>query len=197
MTRAELSELGYIAPIATVPSILRHGILSHRRAERIDHRSIALEDVQKLRARVKVPNGRQLHEYVNLYICPRNPMLFKRKDVHEEICVVRVSPAVLDLPNVVVTDVNAARGYVRFSAAPSGLEIINRERTFATYWTHPGDKREEYHHVGQKCAEVLVPDVVPAQYITGAYVSCDISRQGLQNLAPNLPITVNADLFFQ
>jgi len=29
MTRDELRELGYIAPIATVPSILQHGILSH------------------------------------------------------------------------------------------------------------------------------------------------------------------------
>ena len=79
MTRAELHELGYIVPIATVPSILQHGILSHRRAERILHESIALQDIQDLRAKVKVPKGRALHEYANMYICPRNPMLFKRQ----------------------------------------------------------------------------------------------------------------------
>src|SRR6185437_7286091 len=103
MTRAELDELGYIVPIATVPSILQRGILSHRRAEKIGHQSIALQDVQERRSRVVVPNGRPLHEYVNLYICPRNPMLFKRKDEHEELCVLRVSTNVLDLPNAVVT----------------------------------------------------------------------------------------------
>jgi hypothetical protein len=184
-------------PIATVPSILRHGILSHRRAEKIGHDSIADDEVQQLRARVKVPNGRALHEYANLYICPRNPMLFRRKEQHTEICVVRVSPAVLDLQNVVITDVNAARGLVHFRPAPSGLEVVNRERTFATYWTHPGDEREQNRHVGEKCAEVLVPDVVAVQYIAGAYVSCDVSRKRLQNLAPSLLVTVDADLFFQ
>ena len=92
MTRAELDELGYIVPIATVPSILQRGILSHRRAERIEHDSIALQNVQDRRAGKAVPKGRPLHEYVNLYICPRNPMLFKRKNSHEQICVLRVSP---------------------------------------------------------------------------------------------------------
>ena len=124
-------------------------------------------------------------------------MLFRRKDSHDQICVLRVSPNVLDLPNVVVTDVNSARGYVRFSPAPSGLEIVSRERTFARYWTHPGNEREGHKHVGQKCAEVLVPDVVPVRFVTGAYVSCDLSEARLRRLTPNLPTTLNADLFFQ
>jgi hypothetical protein len=143
-----------------------------------------------------VPNGRALHEYANLYICPRNPMLFKRKDRHEQICVLRVSPDVLDLPNVVVTDSNAGSKYVRFRPAPAGLAIVNRERTFAEWWTHD-DLIEKQRHTSQKCAEVLVPDVVPARYLIGAYVSCDDSRQRLRALAPNLPITVDGDLFFQ
>jgi hypothetical protein len=80
MTRAELHELGYIVPIATVPSILKHGILSHRRAGKVQHESIALQSVQDKRAEKVVPNGRPVREYANLYICPRNPMLFKRKE---------------------------------------------------------------------------------------------------------------------
>ena len=196
MTRHELDELGYIVPIATVPSILRSGILSHRRATRIPHESIADQNVQGLRAKVVVPNGRALHEYANLYICPRNPMLFKRRDCHERICVLRVSPDVLDLPDVVVTNSNAGSKWVRFSPAPGGFSIVDRERTFAQWWTHPEDQKEEWRHTSQKCAEVLVPDVVPATYITGAYASCDGSRQRLAGLAPSLPVTVNRDLFF-
>jgi hypothetical protein len=197
MTRAELHELGYIVPIATVPSILQRGILSHRRAERIAHESIALQDVQDIRAGKTVPKGRALHEYANLYICPRNPMLLKKRDIHEQICVLRVSPSVLDIPNAVITDSNAGSKYVRFRPAPAGLAIVDRERTFARWWAHPGDLREKWIHSAQKCAEMLVPDVVPAKYVTGAHVSCDVSEQRLLNLAPDLPITVNADLFFR
>jgi hypothetical protein len=68
MTRAELDELGYIAPISTVPSIMQHGILSHVRAEKLQHVDIALGGVQDRRAGKVVPNGRRLHEYANLYI---------------------------------------------------------------------------------------------------------------------------------
>jgi hypothetical protein len=37
MKRAELQELGYIVRIANVPSILQHGILSHKMAQRVAH----------------------------------------------------------------------------------------------------------------------------------------------------------------
>lgn len=197
MTRDELSELGYIVPIATVPSILKRGILSHRRAKNVAHESIALEGVQDRRAKVIVPNGRPLHEYANLYICPRNPMLFKRQEIHAHICVLRVSSNVLDIPNVVVTDCNAGSKYVRFSAAPGGLAIVDRERTFALYWNHPEDQREHWRHSVQKCAEVLVPDFVPTRYISGAYASCHESNQALVDAGFNLPVTMDGDLFFR
>jgi len=195
MTRAELHELGYIVPIATVPSILQRGILSHKRAARVPHQTIALQDVQDRRAGVVVPKGRALHDYANLYICPRNPMLLKRSNIHEEICVLRVRVDVIDLPNVVVTDSNAASKYARFMPAPSGLAIVDRERTFTDRWTHP-DQIEKWRHSAQKCAEVLVPDVVHPRYVFGAYVSNDQSRERLQDAAPNLPITVDGRMFF-
>lgn len=197
MTRDELQELGYIVPIATVPSILRRGILSHRRAEKVAHESIALEGVQDRRAKVIVPNGRPLHEYANLYICPRNPMLLKRREMHSQICVLRVSSDVLDIPNVVVTDSNAASKYVRFSPAPNGLSIVDRERTLARSWNHPDDQIEHWRHSAQKCAEVLVPDVVPPRYISGAYASCDESIEALEEAGFNLPVTRDGDIFFR
>jgi hypothetical protein len=196
MTRGELQELGYIVPIGTVPSILRRGILSHRRAEKVEHESIALEGVQDRRAKVVVPNGRPLHDYANLYISPRNPMLLKRREMHRLICVLRVSCDVLDIPNVVVTDSNAASKYVRFSPAPRGLAIVDEERTFARSWNHPDDQIDHWRHSAQKCAEVLVPDVVPTRYITGAYVSCEESDEALVAAGFSLPVTRNRDLFF-
>ena len=196
MTRADLHELGYIVPIATVPSILQRGILSHRRAERVAHESMALAGVQDRRAAKLVPGGRALPEYANLYISARNPMLLRRRELHEEICVLRVSASVIDIPGVLVTDSNAASKYVTFRPAPDGLAIVDRDRTFAEFWTHD-DQIEQWSHAAQKCAEVLVPDLVPASYIAGAFVSCEASRARLQHLAPGLPITIDPHLFFQ
>ncbi len=197
MTRAELQELGYIVPIASVPSIFKHGILSHKRAEKVTHTSIALQYVQDIRANKIVPNGRPLHEYVNLYFSPRNPMMSKKRSIHEEICVLRVESAVIDIPNAVVTDSNAGSKYVTFKPASDGLDIVNRARTFARSWKNPEDQIDEWRHSAQKCAEVLVPDVVPSKFIFGAYVSCEVSRKRLQELVPSLQVTINADLFFQ
>lgn len=195
MKRHELTELCFIVPISTVPSILKNGILCHRLAERLNHESIANQSVQDIRANKIVPGGKPLHDYANLYVCARNPMMFVRRNGHESLCVLRVSTDVLDLPGVVVTDANASRTFARFRPAPDGLEIVNRELTLATYWTHP-DEVEQYRRKGLKCAEVLVPRVVPVKYILGAYVSCEKGRQALAAVAGSLPITVNANLFF-
>jgi hypothetical protein len=196
MERADLHELGYILPIDTVPSVLERGILSHKHAQKVTHNDIALLDVQDLRAKVVVPNGRALHEYANLYICPRNPMLLKKSDIHEQLCVLRVDIQVIDRPNVVITDSNAASKYARFMPAPEGLRIVDRERTFAEWWTHP-DQVEKWRHSAQKCAEVLVPDIVPAAYVLGAYVSNERSQERLHGLVPRLPIFIDRGMFFQ
>lgn len=195
MTRGELPELGYIVPIATVPSILAHGILSHHRAVRVAHTSIASEEVQDRRSRVVVPGGQRLHDYANLYICPRNPMLYKRKDVHHDLCVLRVGVDVLDLPGAVVTDINAGSMYVRFAPAPDGLSIVNRAATFARYWNDE-DYATYCRKKSLKCAEVLIPSVVPLTFVTGAYVSEHQGRDALAAAAPSVTSTVNADLFF-
>ena len=44
MIRSDVTELHFIAPIENVPSILKHGILSHRLAEKHAHESIAMPE---------------------------------------------------------------------------------------------------------------------------------------------------------
>ena len=195
MTRQQLTELGYIVPLATVPLILAGGILSHKRASKVAHTSIASNEVQDIRAGKTVPGGRPLHDYANLYICPRNPMLYVKKAIHQEICILRVDPNVVDIPNAVVTDTNAARTFARFRPSPAGLAIVDYDLTFARFWTHQ-DPQEYYRRKGLKCAEVLVPDAVPRALIMGAYVSCTAGEVALSNLAVGLSVTVNSDLFF-
>jgi hypothetical protein len=195
MERNELQELHYIAPICNIPSILQHGILSHARASRLPHQSVAMEVIQDRRAGVRVPGGRPLHEYVNLYICARNPMLYKRQAQHVTICVLSVSPDVLDLPRVIVTDSNASSEYVRFAPAPDGLRIVDRDQTFAEYWTDQ-DPIEQWRKKAAKCAEVLVPDRVDPRFVIGVYVSCEQAKRQVEAFGLGLPVNIQQHLFF-
>ena len=196
MERHELAELHYITPIANVPSILQLGILSHSRSKSVQHESVAMHEIQDRRAKVAVPGGRKLHDYVNLYICARNPMMYKRQAHHRELCVLRVRPDIIDLDRVVITDRNASSDYARFEAAPAGLRIVDLEMTFAEYWTD-ADQILEWKKKAAKCAEVLVPDRVKPDYITGAYVSCQEAMNRFVSLNTNISVSVNSHLFFR
>jgi len=194
--REDLPELHYITAISNVPSILRGGILSHRRAAGLPHQSVAMAEIQERRRAKGVPGGRSLHEYVNLYVCARNPMLFKRKDQHLSLCVLRIDPAILDLPGVVIADGNAASKYTGFWPSPSGLARLDGDLVFAEYWTDP-DPIQQWRKASAKCAEVLVPDRVEPTYILGAYVSCVEAEQRLIGASPGIAVGVDEHLFFR
>ncbi|MCX6000531.1 MAG: DUF4433 domain-containing protein [Chloroflexi bacterium] len=198
MKREELAELHYISPMANVPSIRKHGILSHNRAKRIEHESVAMGEIQDRRAKVVVPGGRPLHDYANLYFDARNPMMYKRHADHTSLCVLRVSTDILDLRGVVVTDGNASSGYARFASAPSGISIVDLDLTFAEYWTDP-DAIQAFRRRSAKCAEVLVPDRVDQSYVLGAYVSCPEGQSMVAGSVSGkaLDVAVNSHLFFK
>lgn len=196
MERSELPELHYITMISNVPSIMKRGILCYRDAEKVKHASIAMAEIQDKRNKAKVPGAQPLHNYVNLYLCARNPMLFKRKDQHMDLCVLRVSTEVLDLQGVVITDGNAASGYTRFWPSPIGLSVVDKEKVFAESWKD--DNQIIYwRKKNAKCAEVLVPNLVEPRFILGAYVSCSRSLLKFKVIESRLSVTENSHLFFR
>lgn len=195
MNREDLQELHYITPMENVPSILRHGILSHVRAARSTHRSVAMPEMQELRSKVVIPGtGRRLHEYANLYICGRNPMLYMRRD--SNICVLSVSPKVLDLQDVIVTDQNAGSSYAAFWPAPDGLRYVDRDMTFAEDW-RDSNQIEYWRKKAAKCAEVLVPDRVDPRYIQHAYVASVEMKTRMDAMNTGLEVLVDGHLFFR
>ena len=104
----------------------------------------------------------------------------------------RVDAAVLDLPGVIVTDRNAASGWVSFLPVNEGLEAINRDRLFARSWKHPEDMYDEMSHKSEKCAEVLVPDRAEVRFVMGADVA---NQTGLaaRNVNPGAGPTLTTD----
>ncbi len=198
MNVSDLKELHYITPIANLPLILKFGILSNREIarRRIQTISVASQEVQERRATKVVPGAKPLHEYVNLYMGARNPMMYLRKDQHQELCVLQISPTVLGLNNVVIADGNAASGPTAFWPSPSGLGKVDKDTVFAEWWTDP-DLFTQWENKRVKCAEVLAPDKLDAGFISGAYVSCDDAESKLKALAPSLPIVIDPYMFFR
>lgn len=197
LTPSDIAELYFITDIANMPSILRHGILSHNliAKKKIEHSSVANVDVQSRRTDKVIPGGKKLHDYANLYINARNPMLYVLSN-KQALCVLRISPDVCESSGVIVSDENAARGWARFEPWPDGLNRIEKEDIFRQRWD-VDDPFEKDHLKGVMCAEVLVPDKVESRYIQGAYVSCQEAFDRLAGLCPGFPVTINKTLFFQ
>ena len=143
-----------------------------------------------------IPGGRKLHDYVNIYLNARNPMLYVLLDQQRELCILRIDKRVLQLRNAIVSDRNAARDWAKFEPAPDGLEMIDKEEVFALSWNH-ADPFEKDRLKGVMCAEVLVPDKVESSYIIGAYVSSQEAYDTLKGLCPDLDIRISRTLFFQ
>lgn len=155
-----------------------------------------MQPVQDRRDQKQVPGGLRLHHYANLYFHARNPMLYKRLNEVDSLCVLRIATGVLRLDGTVISDQNAASDYVRFYH-PSQWAELAFDDILAMDWRHPGDRIAYWRHKARKCAEVLVPNQVEARFLLGAYVVDAPAVARLSSYGFQLPITVNPVLFFR
>jgi hypothetical protein len=136
-----------------------------------------------------------IHDYSNLYLDAHNPMLSRLRDRNDSIAVLRIDPAVLDKPNVVICDRNASSDWARFFTVDKGLDAMDAEIVFARFWLHQ-DQYVEWERKSKKCAEVLVPGSVDAGLIFGAYVANQRALEAVDSLDLGLSVTINAGMFF-
>lgn len=183
-----------IMPFRNISSVLSLGILSNFLAEKLPHVSVAMNEVQSRRDRKNVPNGMALHQYANLYFDARNPMMYKRQD--EDICVLKISPRVLDLENVVISDRNASSDYASFHEPMKILDKLDYAMIYAKSWVD-----DNYYLMLKKksikCAEVLIPEKILPQYIVGAAVKNQEDKERLQEMGFNKKIYIEKELFFK
>lgn len=185
-------------PVENISSVICNGILSYDAVKNISHKSVAMNEVQTRRDKVIIPGtNNRLHSYANLYFANNNPMMYKRKDQAENLCLLAVDYEVMDLPGVIVTDQNAASSIVRFMTPMEGLKEIDFTKVFARYWIHPHDYYATQWHKHIKCAEVLVPDVIPYKYVAGAYVVSKEVEKKLRAAGFKKGIYVTPDKFYQ
>ena len=196
MKLSDVKELYFITPIANVPSIMGNGILSNKLSKQLPHHTVAMPEIQARRKDKQIPGAGKLHDYANLYFDAHNAMLSKLRSKNKEICILRVSPKVLDLREVIISDRNAASGWARFYPVQEGLAAIDKNLVFAVSWKHPDNKYEEMEHKSVKCAEVLIPNKVEAKYILGAYVADQTALAAFEKLEIELTVCIKGDIFF-
>lgn len=186
-----------IMPVANINSVVARGILCHDLADKFSHDSVALSDVQVRRSEVRVPNGMRLHSYANLYFTFNNPMMYLRKDMADELCILVVSIRVLDIEGCIVSDRNAAASLVKFYSPIEGIERIDFGKVYERYWTNHEDPYERSNHKQIKCAEILVPRRITDEYILGAYVVDDKVRDQMLREGFEKPIAINPKAFYR
>ncbi|MCQ2416631.1 MAG: DUF4433 domain-containing protein [Oscillospiraceae bacterium] len=183
-----------IMPISNIRSVLEHGILSNKLANRILHQSVAMAEVQERRDNIEIPNGRKLHRYANLYFDARNPMMYLRKA--EDICVLNIMPEILDFEGVVISDCNAASRYARFYEASEAFTHLDYDLIYARDW-RDDDLFKYQKKKSVKCAEALIPERIAPEFISSAAVKTAADKKRLCELGFTGQIFIVPDLFFQ
>ena len=191
----KIQEFHCIMPIANVLSVTKSGVLSYHGASKLTHRSVAMPEIQERRSKVRIPHGRPLHHYANFYLDARNPMLYKRRDNAIGLCVLRISTAARHIEGAVLADRNAFSDYVRFLAI-SQAKLLDLEAIYSRDWQHPGDEIATFRHRSKKCAEFLVPDRLPPEFIEGAYVVNATAKRSVVETGSARPVTIEPDMFF-
>jgi hypothetical protein len=189
--------IGYIAPISNIPSILSRGILCHEEVGDITHDSVADVEVQGRRANrdVQLFDGRSiaLHKYVNLYINPRNAMMYRVRS-NDVVVVLVDAQRTFVLPGAHVVPRNAAAGRLEAFRLPHGLREIDPDVVYSTTWRTPNGSDPTLKQAIQ--AEVLVPSRVSPELIKAIGVRNDEQRQRLSRQVTTAEVLITPVLFF-
>lgn len=83
-----------------------------------------------------------------------------------------------------------------FESADKGKRYIKFSKVFAKYWTSD-NPLEQYENKQIQCAEVLVLNKVPVEYLTGVIVCNENAKQKVEDLNLNIQVIIRKELFFQ
>lgn len=171
-------------------SILKHGILCWKEAHKAKRNEIDISDpnVQQLR-NIKVGvNDRDIHDYAPLYLNPKNPMLYARRELHENLIILKISRGVLQNEHL-FTDGNAASRNTRFSndekIVESCIDVL-----IDSYWDNYEDGKRK------RCAEVLIYPSVQPKFIEEVICSNQALANELKHISP-FKVTIDKSIFFK
>lgn len=199
--KSPIKSLYYITHIDNVPSIIEHGILSHAlvEARQVSYTPIYDSEIVSNRKSKQTPDGKSLWEFANLYLQPRNPMMYRV--VHEknkdDVAVIAIRAGVLELEGIYITSGNAASASTLILPKDEGLKVISEMwKIIDSEWWRADDGSKR-----KIVAECLVPDFVPPFLIDSVYVTKHSTAEGLRlkvaGFANTPEIIPESNMFFQ
>lgn len=153
-----INSFWHMTHIDNISSIIRNGLVSHKSSRTTISSIIDISDpsIQILRGKNDPINNICIHDYVPLYINPKNPMLYKRKELQPEICFIEVSLSALFERKYLITDGNAASSRTKFYNSYDFLKKLPWNVLRSGSWADIEDGKRLI------CAEVLVyPEILP------------------------------------
>lgn len=173
-----VTSLWHLTHRENIPSILSNGILSNSSVyANLDSTvpvDISDHGVQKRRDRVDPCFKRKVHEYVPLYISIRNPMLYSRKTMQGDLCLIEVALSALNGKDFLVSNGNAASRDTKFYKSYDGLRFLPWDVIHSEYWSDSPDGKRE------KCSEVLVYPYIEPKYIECVHCQSDDTSRFLR-----------------
>lgn len=176
-------------------NVFMNGLLSHKLAHErgLIQEDISMNEVQVRRAQRRLTiddTDYELHEFVPFYFNSRNPMLYRRRNIQNELVVLCVDPEIINRELTVFTDGNAANGPTQFYRGEGMLENVPFELTTSGSWNHENEnvKRE---NVRKMCAEVLAYPSVEIDAIKHIACPNEAMRQYVENLKRRIGASVS------
>lgn len=164
-TERGVKSFWHITHTDNLQKILRRGILNHYDASRFEPNRVDISDpeAQRWREATDPHFKRKIHSYAPLYLKPRNPMLYKRRNLRAHLCLLEISVTVLCESEYLITDGNAASRITKFYRSVKSLDMLPWAVLDSEYWPDHDDGKRKM------CAEVLVYPKVDPVYITGVH----------------------------
>ncbi len=195
----EIKSLYYISHVDNVPSILRHGILSH---QLVQDRGIQCTRIYEAaivsnRQTKTAPDGKSLWEFANVYFQPRNPMLYRV--LHErdtkDLVIVGVRAHVMSSPRAFIALGNAASAATEIVPCAEGRERMSEIwDTINSEWWNAlnGSKRKIM-------AECLVPGSIAPDDIHTIFVASHEAADTLRghHWSSSIPVVPEPAMFFR
>ena len=147
-----IKALYHMTHIDNFDAIFRNGLLPH--GNRYQSQDISDKQVNSLRNREEPIYGKAIHSYVPFYINPKNAMLYKRKEMQNEIVILEFSKELLFTTNSIFTDGNASSRNTNFFNNIQDLDRLDWSCLNDNSWYNHVDGRR------RRMAEVLVRDSV-------------------------------------
>jgi len=162
LTKFPFPGLYHMTHIDNLEGILKHGLFSHTKAhnEKLIKVDISNQSANSKRARIEEVHHKSLHDYVPLYINPKNAMSYAKRELMKEIIMFEVIPHIAaQTKEILITDGNAASYSTNFYEDLEALNNLKWEVLNAGYWANFEDGKRI------RCAEILIPEEIKLTFV--------------------------------